>query len=460
MIIPDILQTISSTLSQKGAKAIIVGGSVRDYFLDIPAKDFDIEVYGLETIEELEEVLKSFGRVELVGKSFGVLKFIYEKEVYDFSFPRTEEKVGRGHKGFAIKIDGAYSYEEAARRRDFTVNAMGYEIESQIFLDPFGGREDMEQKNLRHIDDKTFVEDPLRIYRGVQFCARFGYVMAEETKGLCTIMIEEGALDELPKERVYEEFKKLFLKAKKPSMGFELMRKIGVLQQFPELEALIGVEQEPKWHPEGDVWVHTMMTLDAMAGLKTGDEKRDLMLMYAALCHDFGKPSTTEVIEGRIRALGHDKAGLAPTQSFMEKLTNESDFIEKILPLVEHHLKPSIFYHDKSSKAAIRRLSTKVTIEDLVLVAKADFLGRTTKEAKIGEYPAGAWLLEMAKSLDVADSAPKMLLQGRDLIALGLKPSKQFKEILDRVYEMQLDGEVSTLKEAVEVAKTLVQSAI
>jgi len=456
MTIPNILQNISKTLSANGAKAIIVGGSVRDHFLDIVAKDFDIEVYGLETLEALEEILKTFGRVELVGKSFGVLKFIYKGEEYDFSFPRSEEKIAKGHKGFSCHIDGNYSYEKAARRRDFTVNAMGYDIEEKSFLDPFGGSSDMKAKILRHIDDETFVEDPLRIYRGIQFCARFGYAMDRKTRELCSIMIEEGALDELPKERVYEEFKKLLLKARKPSIGFELMREIGALKEFPELEALIGVEQEKKWHPEGDVWVHTMMALDAMAGLLTGDEKRDLMLMYAVLCHDFGKPSTTKVIDGRIRALGHERAGLEPTQSFMQRLSNEQDFIDKILPLVAYHLSPSQLYHDKSSKAAVRRLSTKVNIADLIIVAKADFLGRTTTEAMAGDYPAGEWLLKMAESLDVVNSAPKMLLQGRDLIALGLKPSRRFKEILDKVYEMQLDGEVATLEEAVGVARGLV----
>lgn len=456
MIIPKILQTISKRLKAENAKAIIVGGSVRDYYLDISAKDFDIEVYGLGTLEVLEEILKTFGRVELVGKSFGVLKFIHKGVEYDFSFPRTEVKIAKGHKGFSCQIDGNYTYEKAARRRDFTVNAMGYDIEEKSFLDPFDGRADMKAKILRHIDDETFVEDPLRIYRGVQFCARFGYEMDVKTKELCSIMIANGALEELPKERVYEEFKKLLLKAKKPSIGFELMREIGVLKQFPELEALIGVEQEKKWHPEGDVWIHTMMAIDAMTGLFTGDEKRDLMLMYAELCHDFGKPSTTKVIDGRIRALGHARAGLEPTKNFMLRLTNEQDFIDKILPLVDYHLSPSMLYHDKSSKAAVRRLSTKVNIEDLVLVAKADFLGRTTKEALAGDYLAGEWLLEMAKSLDVVNSAPKMLLQGRDLIALGLKPSREFKEILNKVYEMQLDGEVGTLEEAVDVAKQMV----
>lgn len=455
MKIPKILQTISKTLASKGAKAIIVGGSVRDHFLGIAAKDFDIEVYGLENIEALEEILKNFGRVELVGKSFGVLKLFYQGEVYDFAFPRTEKKIAKGHKGFSIMIDGNYPYEQAARRRDFTINAMGYDIEEKRFLDPFGGREDMQAKVLRHIDEKTFVEDPLRIYRGVQFCARFGYRMAEETKALCTIMIEEGALEELAKERVYEEFKKLLLKADRPSKGFELMRELGVLQYFPELEALIGVEQDKQWHPEGDVWVHTMMVIDAMATLRTGDEKRDLMLMYAALCHDFGKPGTTEFIDGRIRSRGHEKAGIEPTVSFMARLTNEQDFIDQITPLVAHHLKPSQLFADNSSKAAVRRLSTKANIENLVIVAKADFLGRTTKDAQEGEFKAGEWLLEMAKSLDVTHAAPKPLLQGRDLIALGMRPSARFKEILDAVYAKQLDGEVGSLEEAIAVAKSL-----
>ena len=437
-----------------------MGGSVRDHFLGIDAKDFDIEVFGLESLEALEEILKQFGRVELVGKSFGVLKFIHKGETYDFSFPRFDEKVGAGHKGFSIMIDGAISYEEAAKRRDFTCNAMGYEIERKTFLDPFYGRKDMQAEVLRHIDAETFVEDPLRVYRGVQFCARFGYAMAEETKALCSIMIEEGALEELPKERVYEEFKKLLLKAKKPSIGFELMREIGVLRYFPELEALIGVEQEKRWHPEGDVWIHTMMAVDAMVGINTGDAKRDLMLMYAELCHDLGKPATTKLMDGRIRALGHDKAGLAPTQSFMEKLTNEQDFIDKILPLVEQHLKPSMYYHDKSSKAAVRRLSTKVNIEDLVHVAKADFLGRTTEEAKTGKYPVGVWLLERAKELDVVNHAPRPYLQGRDLIALGMKPSPKFKEILDAVYEKQLDGEVGSREAALKVVRENISSLL
>jgi tRNA nucleotidyltransferase (CCA-adding enzyme) len=330
------------------------------------------------------------------------------------------------------------------------VNALGYDIEEKAFIDPFGGLEDINQKQLRHIDDETFVEDPLRVYRAVQFCARFGFELSLETKVLCKEMVAKGMLEELPKERVYAEWKKLLLKASNPSLGFELMRELGILERyFPELHALIGVPQSPKWHPEGDVWVHTMMTVDEMALLRTEDEKHNLKMMFAILCHDLGKAvSTTIDDEGNIRSIGHEKTGLELTKTLMYRLTDEHDFIESLLPLVEHHLKPSQFYADKSGSKAIRKLATKVNIEELVLVAEADFLGRTTEEALTRDYKAGEWLLKKASKLKVKTKPLERLVQGRDLIDLGLEPSPQFKTIIDEVYELQLEGSVSTREEA------------
>jgi len=328
MHLPAILHTISKTLNAQGAKAVVVGGSVRDHFLHRPIKDYDIEVYGLESLEVLEKILSQFGSVNLVGKSFGVLKFVHEKEAYDFSFPRLESKVSKGHRGFDVTVDGKMDFKTAARRRDFTVNAMGYDIEEKCFLDPFNGQRDIESKILRHIDDSSFVEDPLRVYRAVQFSARFGYALAETTAVLCREMVEKGMLAELPKERVYSEWKKLLLKSPQPSLGLERMKQLGILHYFPELEAIIGVPQAPQWHPEGDVWVHTMMSLDVMAKLcrsgcavtqggnalgaphpdKQIDEKEKLKFMFAILCHDLGKVSTTAFDEekGRLRAIGHE----------------------------------------------------------------------------------------------------------------------------------------------------------
>lgn len=449
MKLPIILQTIADILQKHEAKAIVVGGSVRDHFLGLSIKDYDVEVYGLESLEALEKILSTFGSVNLVGKSFGVLKFMYDGEEYDFSFPRTEEKTGSGHRGFDVKVDGSMAFKEAARRRDFTLNAMGYDISAKTFLDPYGGREDMAQKLIRHIDARTFVEDPLRVYRAVQFSARFGYELADETKRLCGEMVNEGMLEDLPKERVYTEWVKLLLKSEKPSVGFELMRELGILRYFPELEALSGIPQDPVWHPEGDVWVHTMMTLDAMAKeivdrQEEIEDKDRLKYMFAILCHDLGKATHTTIeTDGKIRAIGHEEAGLEPTRSLLYRLTNEHDFIESLLPLVEHHLKPSQFYKARSKDKAIRKLSTKVNIGELVIVAKADFLGRTTPESLSGVYPAGEWLLEKARNLKVENKPLDNLLQGRDLIALGLSPSPKFKEILDAVYEAQIEGEIN-----------------
>ncbi|HIP28324.1 MAG TPA: HD domain-containing protein [Sulfurovum sp.] len=462
MKIPDILKTISTQLVRKNAKAILVGGAVRDYFLERPSKDIDVEVYGLDTIEELEEVLEVYGSVNLVGKSFGVLKFTHEAEEYDFSFPREEVKVGEGHRGFDVSVDGSLDFKTAARRRDFTINALGYDVEEETFLDPFGGLEDIKQETLRHIDDETFIEDPLRVYRAIQFCARFDYDLAEETFVLCKHMVEEDLLEELPKERVYGEWMKLLLKSKKPSIGFELMRELGILERyFPELHALINVPQSPIWHPEGDVWIHTMMTLDSMSqdlgisnealGMK---RKQKLKYFFAILCHDLGKVTHTTVDDdGRIRAIGHEEAGLEPTKSLMLRLMDEHDFIKSLLPLVEHHLKPSQFYASKSKASAIRRLATKVNIEELVVVAKADFLGRTTEESLAGVYYAGEWLLEKSKDLRVSTKPLDNLLQGRDLIVLGFEPSAKFKEILDEVYALQLDGKLLDKDDAIIYVK-------
>ena len=450
MKLPKILQTISKDLQSKNAKAIIVGGFVRDYFLALPSKDYDVEVYGLDSMEELEVILGVYGSVNLVGKSFGVLKFVHDGEEYDFSFPRTEVKTGEGHRGFDVEVDGSLDFKTASKRRDFTVNALGYDIVEKAFIDPFGGLEDIEAKRVRHIEDATFMEDPLRVYRAVQFCARFGFILADETKVLCKHMVKNGMLEELAKERVYVEWTKLLLKSPKPSLGFELMRELGILKYFPELEALIGVVQSPKWHPEGDVWVHTMMCVDEMSLLIDVDEKLSLKMMFAILCHDLGKATHTTVDdEGRIRAIGHEEAGLEPTKSLMYRLMDEHDFIESLLPLVEHHLKPSQFYAAKSKASAIRRLATKVNIEELLIVAKADFLGRTTKESLSRDYKAGTWLLEQALALKVANKPLSNLLQGRDLIDLGFTPSVQFKTILDEVYEQQLADTIQTKEEAI-----------
>lgn len=458
--LPLSLEPVITTLLDHELCPVVVGGYVRDAFLKIDSKDIDIEVFGVETLEELEQLLSGFGKVNSVGKSFGVLKLQLQDYEIDFSIPRQELKTAKGHKGFEVYLDASLTFKEAARRRDFTINAMGYDLRSQTLLDPFHGVQDLKNGCLTMVERASFVEDPLRLYRAVQFAARFELEVSAALSDLAMEMVAKGMLKELPKERIFEEIKKLLLKSKKPSVGFELMRKWQMLQDFPELYALQGVPQDPVYHPEGDVWVHTMMVVDVMSRLHTGDQKRDLYLSLSALCHDLGKADTTEVADGRVRAIGHEISGLALSSSFIARLSDEQALLEKILPLVKNHLKPLQFYRQGAKSAAIRRLSTQVNIEDLVILAEADFLGRTTPEALAGHFEAGKWLLEKAKALNVSQNAPVPFLQGRDLIDAGLKPSKAFKAILQESYSLQLEGKIVDYKEALRWLKAYLKQGV
>lgn len=440
--IPKILEEILNHLQQIGAKPILVGGCVRDSLLQIPCKDYDIEIFGIDSIELIEKSLKKFGNVKLVGKSFGVLTLKIDEYDFDFALARTEKKTGLGHGDFEVTTNSKLSYKEAALRRDFTINSIGYDFFKEEFLDPFDGIKDLEKKVLKHIDDNTFIEDALRVYRAIQFASRFDFTIDDKTKELCKKMVLNDDLKYLAIERIFEEFKKLFLKSKKPSIGFELLKELGVLKYFPELQALINCKQDKEYHPEGDVWIHTLMTLDEMAKIikeeNITDEYRILYLFYAELCHDLGKPFCTEEIKGRITSHKHESLGIEPTKRFLARLTNEKKFVDLILPLVKNHLAPFQLYLADSSLKAVKRLSLKVNIEDLCIVCLADCLGRDIKDKE--KCPkATKWLLNQAKELSIENSAIKQLIQGRDLINLGMKPSKEFKEILDFALDLQID---------------------
>lgn len=440
--IPSILEDILKDLRELGATPILVGGSVRDFFLNIPIKDYDIEIFGINSLEIIQKSLEKFGSVKLIGKSFGILTLRVDKYDFDFALPRIEKKIGNTHQDFEVITNANLSFKEAAIRRDFTINAIGYDFFKQEFLDPFDGINDLKNKIIKHINDATFIEDSLRVYRAVQFASRFDFKIAENTKELCKQIILNDELNYLPKERVYEEFKKLFLKSAKPSIGFELLRELGVLKYFQELEVLIDCIQDPIYHPEGDVWIHTMMSLDELARIlkekNIEDEHRKLYLFYGILCHDFGKPFCTKEIDGKITSFKHESLGIEATISFLSKLTNEKKFIEIVCSLVKNHLTPFQLYLAESSLKAIKRLSLKVNIEDLCLVCLADCLGRTIKDKE--KCPkATLWLLEKAKELEIHNVPIKPLVQGRDLIKLGFKPSEKFKEILEFAFDLQLD---------------------
>ena len=439
---------IASLVRAAGGRAMMVGGSVRDLLFGAKdVKDVDIEVFGVEP-QRLQDALSKRFQFDPCGVSFGVLKIKHID--IDVSLPRRESKRGIGHKGFFIDSDPGLSVKEAASRRDFTINAMYCDPLDGKVEDPFGGAEDLRNRMLRHVSAK-FVEDPLRVLRGMQFVARFNLFAAEETVQLCRGM----SMEDLPAERLFEEWAKLLRKGVSIGRGLAFLRATGWVRHFPELAALIGCRQDPKWHPEGDVWNHTCLCLDAFARRRVGDPDEDLIVGLAVLCHDFGKPATTRFQDGHIRSLGHDEAGVAPTLSFLRRLTNEERILKEVPPLVQCHMQPFALWRAKAGDAAVRRLAMKVVrIDRLLRVARADDEGRPPEMQ--GGTSSGAdleWLAASAERLRIAAEAPKPILMGRHLIAMGHKPSSQFGKWLSAVFEAQLDGAFSDLDGAVAYLK-------
>ena len=450
------LQRLVAVVVAAGGRPVAVGGAVRDHLLGLPAKDIDVEVAGLE-LPVLEAALASGGlNVHAVGRAFGVLKVDVDvgaggREVFDVALPRTESKSGRGHKGFVVASDPHLPFEQAAARRDFTLNALGVDLCSGALLDPWGGVSDLERGLLRHVSP-AFDEDPLRVLRAAQLAARFGLDVDDATLLRCRALRPELAT--LPAERVSEELKKLLLKGVWPSVGLAFLRRAGVVEVlFPELHALIGCQQEHEWHPEGDVWTHTLMVTDEAARLcRAGgvDDDEALIVILAALCHDLGKPATTELEGGRIRSRDHESQGEGPTRALLLRLALAHDVVDAVVALVRDHLKPFQLWRDRETlqDGAIRRLALRVPLPRLALVASADHFGRTTPEALARDDEAGPWLLERARALAVKDAAPRPLLQGRDLVSRGLKPGPAFGALLHQAFEAQLDGRFSDQESA------------
>lgn len=439
---------IARLVRERGGRALVVGGFVRDRLLGRPSKDLDIEVFGIPG-GELPALLSPIGRVEAVGQAFAV----YKVGAVDVALPRRESKVGQGHKGFAVTGDPAMTPEEAARRRDFTINAISWDPLTDEYVDPFGGRADLDRRILRVVDPTTFADDSLRVLRALQLAARFELTAEKQTKTICRAI----PLDDLPSERIWGEFEKLLLRAERPAIGFTLAREIDVTTKLlPEMHALIDCPQEPEWHPEGDVWIHTLMVVDE-ARKRNGDldRARCTAVMLGAVCHDLGKPSTTATIDGRIRSLGHEDAGIEPATRVLDRLNVYSldsfDVRTQVLGLTAHHLKPGAFFkvRDEISDGAFRRLAQRVDLELLARLAKADCLGRT------GDFDCSAmdWFLERARALGVEHKPPAPILMGRHLLELGVEPGPRMGKILKAVYELQLDGAVLDLDAALSEAK-------
>ena len=441
---------IARAVRDAGGRALIVGGWVRDRLMDRPSKDIDVEVFGVEGAR-LKELLTGFGSLNAVGESFTV----YKVAGLDVSLPRRESKSGRGHRGFSVSGEPNLPFEQAARRRDFTLNAISWDPLTSEYLDPFDGRGDLKRRVLRAVDPATFGDDSLRVLRALQFAARFEMDVDPPTKALCRTI----PLDDLPAERVWGEFEKLLLRAQRPSIGFALALELEVIPRlFPELDALVGCPQEPEWHPEGDVWVHTLLVIDqARRQIDDLAYPQQVAVMLAALCHDLGKPATTAVIDGRIRSIDHEEQGVPPATALLDRLNVHSlqgdDVRREVLGIVANHLKPGMFCQAQPpvGDGAFRRLAQKVDLELLARVARADCEGRG------GGFDCSAmdWFVARARELGVQHAPPEPLVKGRDLVALGVKPGRALGEVLRLVYERQLDGTVADGEAALALAREI-----
>lgn len=436
--IPHILKDVIVHIQQLGGKSYLVGGCVRDALLGITPKDYDVEVHGV-TPTELEALLSAQGLTAAqVGKAFGVYKL---DNNIDLSLPRRERKVGEHHTAFEVEVDPHMGLHAAAARRDFTINAIYYDINTQEVHDPFNGIQDLRSRILRHVSSR-FVEDPLRVLRAMQLAARFELDVHEDTINLCSKLELQG----IPKERQYEEWRKLILKGKNPAKGLRFLHACGWIRYYPELQDLVGVKQEPRWHPEGDAWTHTLHCMNAFASNKTGNDDEDEIVGFATLCHDFGKATTTTYDASGWHAYGHEEEGVPLADSFLRSLTTNHNLISQVKPLVRYHMAPNALYKDKAGASAIRRLAQKVRIDLLCRVVTADMQGRPPLNHS--SIPSVDWLLGLAKNLNVQSSSIKPLIQGRHLILKGLTPGTNFKAILASALQAQLDGDFTTTEEA------------
>ncbi len=405
---PKSLHKIFFKLIEHGIKPIIVGGYVRDALMQRESHDIDIELYNVASLEYVEKLLEEFGSVNGVGKSFGILKLRYHEMELDFSLPRSDSKIATGHQGFHIQVDPSLDFKAASSRRDFTINAMGYDTQTKELLDPFHGKKDLQQKRLKAVDLKKFDEDPLRVLRAVMFHARFEFTLDAALFHKCKTMIEADVLKELPQERIFEEIKKILLKSKRPSKGFYLLKKLGGFRFFSEFSQLTD-----------DEYKEILQALDSCKKEQIANKEEILAIMLALLCSKFSKTETT---------------------NFLNKLTKSKKLIATVEKLTQTQLRL-----EEYSNYEIYKLATQIELKLYINYLKA--LYHNTKTEKI------ELLEKKARELGVLHHQAAPFIMGRDLVALGIKPSKNFSKILADAYETQMQEVFQNRDDAIKWLK-------
>ena len=439
-------EAIAKKVAEKNGRAYYVGGFVRDAILKKENKDIDIEIHGISP-DELRQILCSVGKVITVGEAFGI--FGLKGYGIDIAMPRKEKATGKGHRDFDVFVDPFIGAKKAAMRRDFTVNALMQDVLTGEILDFFGGQKDLSDEILRHVNDESFSEDPLRVLRAAQFAARFSFSVADETVALC----RKIPLGSLSRERVEAELSKALMKAERPSVFFEVLKSMGKLDEwFPELKNLIGVEQSPIYHAEGDVWNHTMMVIDEAAKMRD-KVSYPMGFMLSAVAHDFGKAVSTQIIDGKIHAYAHEIKGLPLIDSFLRRLTNETKLKRYVMNLCEYHMKPNALAENGASVKSTNRMFDSVCApKDLIYLAAADNFGRISEKNNTDNTP---FLFDRLQTYESIMAKPCVL--GKDLIYAGLTPDKDFSEILSYAHKLHLAGieKESALKQTLSYARKI-----
>lgn len=437
---------IAQKVSLLGGKAYFVGGFVRDKLLGVENKDIDIEVHGIKK-EQLCDILDSVGTRLEYGASFGIYSLKHTN--IDVALPRTEIKTGNRHTDFDVTVDAFCGTYNAGIRRDFTINALMMDVLDEEIIDHFGGLEDLKNRTIRHINDEFFIQDPLRVLRCAQFAARFDFTVNDDTLMLCSKM----DLTHISPERVFSELEKALLKADKPSVFFKTLKSMGKLDEwFPEIKALCGVEQNPEYHAEGDVFEHTMLTLDVAASVRD-KAQFPLMFMISALVHDFGKAVSTEVIDGKIHSYMHEIAGLDIIRKFICRISSHKQLLEYALNMTKLHMRPNVAARRNSSiKVTNKIFDESVCPSDLILLSIADDKGRITEISQPETYEYLNSRLEIYQ-----DYMSRPFVSGKDLISAGLVPDTSFSEILAYAHKLRLSGvdKNNALKQTLSFAKQL-----
>lgn len=440
------IREIVHACDQLGGQALLVGGAVRDMLLGLPLKDFDIEIHKIP-VKEVEKLLSRFGHVRLVGKQFGVFKI--DGIDADFSLPRTD---GSGRKPTVV-IDHMLSYYEAFGRRDLTINAMGLDLMTGDIIDPYNGQKDLQEKILRAPRPEFFIQDPLRFFRVVQFIGRFQMTPEESFNEL----LQKMSLDGVSIERIHREYEKLFLLSERPSLGLRWIRTVGRIKELlPELAATIDVPQRSDWHPEGDVFEHTMQATDAaadVARIKQLDKKDSLTLVIAAVCHDLGKVTATKFCDGIWRSWGHEVEGVEPTKRLLVRLTAVEAIKKAVVKLVRYHMMPGGLVANKAKDSAYKRLAVnlapEVTPYQLALIAQADKRGRNHLSHIPLDVPMSKEVmpfLAKIEELGLLDGPEKPVLEGIDLLDV-CQPGPALGKLLQAAYTIQIEDGITDKKE-------------